>query len=373
MSDRPDPDAPRHGRIDFALLDRFLAGECSPEEAERVRRWLASGGGDAPWVDAVRDALERRAAVTEPDTDAAWARIARDTADPERNAERLRPSLRLTAAAAAERGAVRRLLASPWRRAAAAVTLAAGAGGLWAAWNAAAPPAPTARVPAPMREYATPRGQRATFQLSDGTRLVLAAESRLRVPADYGRGAREVYLEGEALFEVVHDSTRPFRVFAKDAVAEDLGTRFDVRAYPEDSAVAVAVADGAVALGRADTVPGADRPAGEAQGVVLREGELGTLASNGRVTTATGSIVATYLAWAEGRLQFMNAPLPEVARVVGRWYDLDVRIDGPTLASRTVTAEFAAQSADDLLRALALAVDARVTRSGKIVTLRSGF
>jgi transmembrane sensor len=183
-----------------------------------------------------------------------------------------------------------------------------------------------------------------------------------------------VYLEGEALFDVVHDTTRPFRVWARDAVAEDLGTRFDVRAYAEDSVVAVAVAEGAVALDRAVASPEGDRPAGAvAQGVVLRRGDLGTLAPDGRITTATGPVVATYLAWAEGRLQFVKTPLPEVVRAVGRWYDLDVRVASPALASRTVTAEFGAQSAEELMRALALALDARVSRSGRVITLRSKF
>jgi transmembrane sensor len=224
-----------------------------------------------------------------------------------------------------------------------------------------------------MREYVTPRGQRATFQLSDGTRLVLAAESRLRVPADYGRQIREVHLEGEALFDVVHDTGRPFRVRARDAVAEDIGTRFDMRAYPEDRRVAVAVAEGAVALGRADT-SGPDTPStgGPPQGVILRRGEVGTLDSDGRVTTDTGAVVATYLAWVEGRLQFVETPLPEVVQTVGRWYDLDVRIEGRALAARTLTAEFGAQPADELLGALGLAVGARVVRSGRVATLRAG-
>ncbi len=223
-----------------------------------------------------------------------------------------------------------------------------------------------------MREYATPRGQRATFQLRDGSRLILAAESRLRVPASYGRGAREVYLDGEALFEVVHDATRPFRVRAGHAVVEDIGTKFDVRAYTGDAAIAVAVAEGSVALSRAGA-PGAtpSAPTDVAKGIVLRRGELGTLDSEGTVTTASGAVTDAYLAWAEGRLRFVETPLPEVLRVVGRWYDLDIRLDGRALAARAVTAELGTQSAEDVVRALALAVDASVTRSGKIVTLHS--
>lgn len=335
-----------------ALLAEYLAGECTDDDARQIERWVAQDPANRARVDELRAIYQAPWPPSAPDIDAMWAGVRR--------------TMRTDRARSAEFGRAFRTERRRWWRApvavAATVLLAVGAA-LTIDRIATNPPAAPATEP--MREYATPRGQRATLQLSDGTNLVLAADSRLRVPASYGHGVREVYLEGEALFEVTHDSTRPFRVHAKDAVTQVLGTRFDVRAYPEDSAVAVAVAEGAVALGRAEPLE-----AGElAQGVVLRRGELGTLASDGRVTTATGAMVASYLAWAEGRLHFVETPLPEVVRTLGRWYDLDVRLGAPALAARTLTAEFAAQSAEELLAALAIALDARVVRSGKTVTL----
>ena len=79
---------------------------------------------------------------------------------------------------------------------------------------------------------------------------MLNAESRLRYPADFGATARDVELVGEGYFEVVHDSTRPFRVHAGGSVTEDLGTHFVVRAYPELRHVDVAVTEGLVSLHR---------------------------------------------------------------------------------------------------------------------------
>jgi transmembrane sensor len=339
-----------------AVLARYVAGECSSAEAREIERWAAEDPANSVRLAELR-ALWQAAAPPPPwDIEGMWAGVRRTM-----RADRGR-SVRIGRAFPS-----RRWWGSPLV-AAALVGVTAGASLLVLRVSA---DRPTAQASLPMREYVTPRGQRATFQLPDGTRLVLAPASRLRVPADYRRGVREVYLEGEALFDVVHDSTQPFRVHARDAVAEDLGTRFDVRAYPEDAAVAVAVAEGAVALGRA--APRGTASAGDApQGVVLREGELGTLDAAGRVTTARGAALAAYLSWADGRLHFVNTPLPQVAHEVGRWFDLDVRLEGAALADRTVTADFEAQSADELLRALALAVDAQVARSGSTVTLQSG-
>src|SRR6266704_1444152 len=239
------------------LLARYLAGECTPAEARDVEQRCAASPAHQARLDTLRAIWNARGASRPWDVEGMWARVRR------------------TMRAEARRGPAkreRRWLAAPLAAAAVLLLLA---GAAYTTLN-------TRRPPPPMREYATARGQRGTLQLPDGTRLILAPHSRLRIPADFGRRAREVFLEGEALFTVVHDATRPFRVRAKGALAEDIGTRFDLRAYPEDSAVAVAVAEGAVALGRAVESSGKVAP----EGVVVRSGEVATLAPRGVVTTA---------------------------------------------------------------------------------------
>src|SRR5262249_19827673 len=81
------------------------------------------------------------------------------------------------------------------------------------------------------REFSTQRGQRAEIRLNDGTRVILAAESRIVVPPDFDSTARLVTLTGQASFDVVHNAARPFIVRAGAALIRDIGTRFDVRAY----------------------------------------------------------------------------------------------------------------------------------------------
>ena len=338
-----------------ALLARYLAGECTPAEAREVEQWSRVRPGHQARLDALRAMWSARRAPRSWDVEGIWARLRRTMRADARRAPAFGRHL--------EGERERRWLAAPLAAAAVLLLLA---GATLAILN-------SRRVPPPMREYATARGQRGTLQLPDGSRLLLAPQSRLRIPAAFGRGARELSLDGEALFTVVHDSTRPFRVRAKGAVAEDIGTRFDLRAYAEDSLVAVAVAEGAVALGRgatSSTTVRRDHPT-VAEGIVVRPGEVATLAPDGAVTTARGDAVADYLEWGDGRLHFANVPLPEVLRSIGRWYDLDVRVEGPTLSTRSITAEFSLRSATEMLQALALAVDARLTRAGRVVTLRS--
>jgi ferric-dicitrate binding protein FerR (iron transport regulator) len=173
-------------------------------------------------------------------------------------------------------------------------------------------------APQPAREYATARGQRSEVTLVDGTRAWLNADSRLRVPSRYGVGARNVELEGEAFFVVRHDEKRPFRVYTRDAVSEDLGTEFSVRSYPEDSAVVVVVASGRVAMGRAGT------PADSERKVALGRGQMGRLDRAGHVTVTDGVDLSGPLGWREGRLEFDQKPLADVLRELGRWYALEI-------------------------------------------------
>lgn len=223
--------------------------------------------------------------------------------------------------------------------------------------------------PGPMREYVTARGERATLELADGSRVILAPESHVRVPGSFGKGGRDFFLDGEAIFEVVHDSSRPFRVHAKGAIAEDIGTRFDFRAYENDPSVAVVVAEGSVTLAREHAGRAASATS-QADRAVLGKGQLGRLDRAGRLTTTSGVPLDPYLGWADGRLAFVDAPLPDVLLRIGRWHDLDVRVADARLTSRRVTAEFSTQSSGEMLGALAAAVGARVERSGRVVTLR---
>jgi transmembrane sensor len=322
-----------------ALLARYVAGNCAAADVHEIERWASQDPAHRARVDELRALWTARKPVPVWDADAIWTNV--------------RGTMR----------AVRpRLARWPWISAAAAVVELVG-GALIVFFSRSDTPT-TLPGAAPMREYVTGRGQRATLQLPDGTRLALAPGSRLRLSSTFGQSAREVFLEGEALFEVVHDTTRPFRVLAKDAVAEDLGTTFDVRAYPEDSVVAVAVAEGVVALGRGGAGEGAP------QGILLRPGELGKLGPTGRVETARGAALAAYLDWVDGRLTFADTPLRDASLRLGRWYNVDVQLDAPDLEQRLLTVTLLNESAAEALQFVATVLGLDLVRERDRYILR---
>jgi ferric-dicitrate binding protein FerR (iron transport regulator) len=287
------------------------------------------------------------------DVDAAWRRV------------------RSRTVAAADSGGLRASPAAPRRRR----IIAYAAAGVLVVLGVAAGVVRLSRLPgdsAPATgpgQYSTSRAQYATIRLADGSEVTLAPESRITVAARFAEGMREISLEGEAIFNVRHDAAHPLRIRARGVLIEDVGTRFDLRAYANDASVTVAVAEGSVSLtpARSDSASAARKPG---QRIVLERGDVGMVDGQGNTSTERLVRVSSYLDWANGRLSFVDRPLDDVLRTIGRWYDLDVRVTDARLRNRRVTAEFAPQSSTEMIDALAVATDAAVERDGRVITLR---
>ena len=161
---------------------------------------------------------------------------------------------------------------------------------------------------------------------------------------------REVHLEGEAYFDVHHDSQRPFVVRAGNLVAEDLGTQFVIRAYPEDSHGRVVVREGLVGVA----------------GAVVSPGELGWLSASGEPVVERAD-TASWFAWTRGKLVFDGMPLREALPKLSRWYDLEFRLADASLGEVVLVAALPEQSAD-ALDVIALALGLQATRQGRVVT-----
>ena len=312
--------------IDFELLDRYLSGTASPEEA----RELESLASRDP---AVRELLlSLRSPGGNWNTDAALARIKQQMRRPETAAYRWRWPLRI----------------------AAMLIVAAGFGALVLSRA-------VVRVDQESRAAVThtsAAGERRSVTLADGSTVILAPASSLRVPVSFDRGERAVYLTGEAYLEVAHDATRPFSVRTKQAETRVLGTTFNVRAYPADSVTEVVLVRGRVSV----------RPAagGEA---LLSPGQIAQ-------ATRTNAVVASaedpqiYADWAAGRLSFRSWPLERIAERLERWYGVEITIADRTLAATPVTAFLQSASLDDVLNTLTETVGARYVRDGQLITLQ---
>jgi ferric-dicitrate binding protein FerR (iron transport regulator) len=338
---------------DWLLVDRHLSGECTADEQKAIDAWIAADPSHAQLIASMRRVwTEAATPLPHVDEKAAWLALQarRDVAKrPARAGLAMPPSLRKPA--------------EPrfgWRARALAAGLVAAVALGAAGWWKHTQELQVAEV-VPPREYITERGQRAEVTLIDGTRVWLSADTKMQVPQSYGAMTRDVMVDGEAYFIVQHDAKRPFRVHAGGSVSEDLGTEFDVRAYPSDSGAIVIVSSGRVALHHA-AASGV-----QVETTQLSRGQMGRLDRNGAVSVVDSVDVDGSLAWRKGRLAFEERPLRDVARELERWYDIDIALDDSVLASTPLTASFTNQSADQALSIVAGALGAHYARDGRTV------
>jgi transmembrane sensor len=350
------PDYSHPDDLPWDALARYFAGELPEAEFQELHRWIAADPGRVEVVEHLQRIWTETGVLRQSwDAESALRRIKQTPAGPAR-------VIRLPRFYHQEP-------VSPWRRASreaayAAAVIAVVAGAWVATRYVITAPGP----PPPLLEVATPRGQRASLRLLDGTQVTLGPASTIQYAVAAARGPRTVFLEGDAYFVVSHDAKRPFTVHTAHGTATDLGTRFGVHAYSSDSVLDVVVAEGKVSLSvRRDSRP----PDFPPDSLVLVPGNLGRVTAAGRLTVEEGVAVASHFAWTEGRLEFRDTPLREVVTRLGRWYDLQVSLVDTAVGQRRLTASFKDESAPEVLRLIAASLDLRLVRHPGVTTLQS--
>jgi transmembrane sensor len=346
------------------LLFRLLAGHCTAPERDAVERWLRSDAANELHLDDIRHIWLAQRPVPSRDVDRMWTRL-RAEIDTSAQAASAAPVSTPHGGGATRRQAFARLAprTSPlaaWTAAIAAIAASA------VLAVALLRPSEAVRTVAAAHIYATGPAQTANVRLRDGTRVVLAPKTHLTVPDDFGGAGRSVTIDGQAVFDVVHDAAHPFRVNARGAAAQDVGTRFEMSAYADDPAVTVIVAEGSVTFGRV----AAGAAFRGAEGVIVTPGERVTAGAGNTITVDRVSL--RLMDWTDGHLAFVKTPLVQIARTIGRWYDLDVEIADAKLQRRLVTADFDTQSPKEMIAALATAVGASIERHGRTLVIRPG-
>lgn len=207
-------------------------------------------------------------------------------------------------------------------------------------------------------EKSTQKSQIATFTLTDGSRVTLNADSKIRYADLREAPTREVFLDGEAFFEVTPDAQRPFIIRTEGLETRVLGTSFSVRAYSEDEFSKVTVATGRVAV---------DLP--ELPATVLRPNRQLLYNKRHGTRRERAANLANELAWREGRLMFEGAKLSQVARVLERHYNVTIRLAGEGLKECLITATFAQETLFHVLESISYINNLTYTFDQGIVTI----
>lgn len=167
----------------------------------------------------------------------------------------------------------------------------------------------------------TPRGRQYSVVLPDGSKVWLNAASSLKYPTHFVGKERLVELTGEAYFEVIHNDKIPFRVKTGKQLTEDIGTSFNISAYPDEELTTTTLVEGAVKVNNKLLEPG-----------FSAESETAAL------TTVKKADVDQIISWKNGAFSFNKTDLKTVMRQIARWYDVDVEYEG-NVPTQTITGE----------------------------------
>ncbi|WP_266206171.1 FecR family protein [Pontibacter kalidii] len=171
-------------------------------------------------------------------------------------------------------------------------------------------------------EIVTQNRERKVLQLRDGSVVHLNSGSRLVIQPNFGKSSIEVFLTGEAFFDVVSDTERPFIVKTPAISTRVLGTSFNVQAYDNESTASVAVAEGKVSVAKEKQESG--NPFDEK----LFPGRKLTFVKAEGMYEVSDANVEQLSAWRHGLSYFDNEPIEAIARKLERKYDLEISVTG---------------------------------------------
>jgi ferric-dicitrate binding protein FerR (iron transport regulator) len=198
------------------------------------------------------------------------------------------------------------------------------------------------------------------FILPDGSKVWLNANSKLIYPNNFKGDKRIVTLEeGEAFFDITHDSEHPFVIDNSEFGIKVLGTSFNVKSYSNSNEVAVTVATGTVAFK-------SNRLGKE---LILTKNELGKINKNDLKYTEVLNSDQNFMAWKTHQLTFQNQPLIKVCEVLNGYFHADIKIIDINLCSTNFTGNFSNPKLEDVLKVLENTLKIKVTSNQKQVRI----
>lgn len=297
------------------IIDYVFQHKDTPDDIQRMfEGWMVAHEEDHETTEALREVWNEHAAPAADEED-------------RRGLERLHASIRAEKPRRSPRVALR------WAcTAAAAISIFVG--GYYAAIGTIEP----------IRENTllTAKGQTGEFSLPDGTTVWLNGESRLKYDSSFEDETRDVYLSGEAFFEVRKDSLRPFRVHMNNLQIEVLGTSFDAMSYSFGSSQQIVLKTGSVKISGNNL----QRP------VTLHPNERFTFDKRTQSARIEQVNAQNYCQWFSPRLVFDNTPLKDIITNLERRYNIEISLSTHISPEKRISLVICHEPLEDIMEVM---------------------
>lgn len=195
-------------------------------------------------------------------------------------------------------------------------------------------------------ERLTDSGEKINIKLPDGSLVKLNSNGKLIFPERFSDEERKITLVGEAFFEVAKDSLRPFSVISGGISTRVFGTSFNIRAFPEENSIAVAVVSGKVAVRSLDSKDPLVQP------VLLGAEEMAVYSKENKQTTLGTFDYMEVVAWKDGIIYFRDATIDEIFDRLEQWYGVTFIINRELNRKRGFTVSYQNKSLEAVLEGL---------------------
>ncbi|UII27684.1 FecR domain-containing protein [Fulvivirga maritima] len=315
--------------INKDVLDRFFRKQCTEEETEVVMKWLT----DPKNADQVDELMETK-----------WERGSYDPGAEKAGEVHERINKIITAK---NNDSSRKY----WVYSAAAIVLIAVFGLLFLEGS------PWANADDGFITKMTASGDKLTTQLPDGSIVTLNSESEIRYSASYGVTDRQIFLKGEALFEVAKDTERPFIVNCGEVDVTALGTVFNINAFDPEDKTEVSLLRGKVNV------------KAEKAELILNKGESATFVNSTDTLMKRVGENSSSALWAEGIIHFNKTAIDEALIVLERWYDVDIELVNKPNPAPVVSGSFKDANLESVLKSIGFALEFEFKRTNKKVNI----
>lgn len=172
---------------------------------------------------------------------------------------------------------------------------------------------PEDKIQNALNQLNVPKGGEYTLKLPDGSIVKLNSESSFKFPTQFTPDSRDVYLDGEAFFEIMKNEEAPFTVHTGNREVTVLGTRFNVSAYSNDLSWQTTLVEGKVAI----------RSEGTKQ-LLLPSQQCSIDNSTGKIDINTVD-TELYTSWMNGKFHFKGYRFEDIVKKLERWYDFQMQ------------------------------------------------
>ena len=228
----------------------------------------------------------------------------------------------------------------------------------------------------------TKPGSKSKIELPDGTQVWLNADSKLEYKGDFSGKYREVSLSGEAYFDVVKDTSRPFIIHTSTIQVKVLGTAFNIRSYPTDKTTEASLIRGSVEV----TLNGQPD-----KKVILKPNEKVVIDNIGSVINTADNPLKKDTAeklmevrnvhldkkdkdvyetmWVKNKLAFDETPFDNMIAEIERWYNVEIIVKNKRLSANTYTVIFENKTLDEVMEGLQFSAHFQYQLKDAVVTI----